>query len=377
MRYRDDAISVEWVSDNAALAAACASVADVVTLDTEFMRTNTYYPVPALYQMGVDDQVFLIDPTVIDEWQPFVDILEDARVFKVMHACLEDLELLFHHLGAVLKSVFDTQYANAFLTDRFSLSYAGLVDARLGVALSKHETRSNWLQRPLSEKQIEYAVEDVIYLRPLFEALREELAVRDRLTWFEEDMLVRQRYQPVDPDTCYLSQKRVGRLQGRQLAAFKNLCSWREETAQAEDVPRSRVIWDEHLFAFARTHPLTEADIKAALPGKVARRYAHAIVTASRVTLQEELPSVPKPLTSAQGALVKSLRAVGLAKAETLRMAPELLCRKRDLEHCVREHQQFRRLPEVFSSWRNGVVGELYLEILNDALSVGRPSAGG
>lgn len=366
MRYRDDAISVEWISDNGALADACATVQDVVTLDTEFMRTNTYYPVPGLYQMGVGDHVFLIDPSAIDEWQPFIAMLQDTQVFKVMHACLEDLELLHHHLGAAPTAVFDTQYANAFLTDRFSLSYAGLVDTRLGVELSKHETRSNWLQRPLSEKQVEYAVEDVIYLRPLFDQLRDELAQHDRLAWFEEDMLARQRFQPVDPDTCYLSQKRGWRLQGRQLAAFKNLCSWREETAQAENVPRSRVVWDEHLLTFAQNHPLTEADIRNTLPGKVARRYASDIITASQVADTENLPSAPKPLTSSQATVVKNLRAAGLARAEALQMAPELICRKRDLEDCVREHAQFGRLPVIFSSWRKGVVGSVYLQILED-----------
>jgi ribonuclease D len=365
MRYRDDAISVEWISDNQALQNACGRIGSVLALDTEFMRTNTYYPIPGLYQIGIDDVVFLVDPRMITEWQPLRDVFEDPSIVKIMHACLEDLELLYHHFGTRLQQVFDTQYANAFVTDRFSLSYAGLVEERLGVSLSKHETRSDWLQRPLSDEQIEYAVEDVIYLPALYETLKSELTDTGRMSWFSDDMAERQRYDPINPAEYYRNLKRGWQLSEAQLAIFQSLCQWRERTAQSENVPRNRVVWDEHLFNFARLEQLEEADVRAALPGSVARKYAQPLVAASRAATELSIQPLPMPLTSAQGIVVKALRSVGLEKATSLEMAPELICRKRDLEECVRVHAKEGQLSKTYSTWRIEVVGADYLSILN------------
>ncbi len=365
MRYRDDAISVEWISDNEALEEACGRIGSVLALDTEFMRTNTYYPVPGLYQIGLEDVVFLVDPLAITEWEPLREVFEDPSIVKIMHACLEDLELLYHHLGTRLQQVFDTQYANAFVTDRFSLSYAGLVEERLGVSLSKHETRSDWLQRPLSEEQVEYAVEDVIYLPAIYEALKAELEERDRLSWYYDDMADRQRYDPINPAEYYRNLKRGWQLSEEQLAMFQSLCQWREHTAQSENVPRNRVVWDEHLFNFAQLDELSEADVRAALPGSVARKYAEPLVAASRTTAAMSVQPLPIPLTSAQGIVVKTLRTIGLEKATSLEMAPELICRKRDLEECVRVHAKMGQLSDTYSTWRIEIVGDDCLSILD------------
>ena len=162
MPYKGDAISTEWVSTNEALEASVREWDPAIGLDTEFIRSDTFFPVAGLYQVASGDRVFLLDPLGIDDWSPFVRFLRDPANTVVMHACQEDLELLHHHMDASIANLFDTQFANAYLCDAFSLSYAALVQRLLDVELDKHETRSNWLRRPLSDDQIRYAVEDVI-----------------------------------------------------------------------------------------------------------------------------------------------------------------------------------------------------------------------
>ena len=365
MRYRDDEVSVEWIDNSADFQRICDEFAAVIAIDTEFMRTNTYYPVPGLYQVASADRVFLIDPQSIDEWAPLQAVLVDEGIVKIMHACLEDLELLFHHLGVRLKNVFDTQYANAFVSEKFSLSYASLVNEQLGIALAKHETRSNWLQRPLSNEQVEYAVEDVIFLQRLYERLTSDLERLGRYDWFAEDMSEREYYHPVDPGSYYRGLKRGWQLTEDQLRVFQQLVRWREETAQTENVPRNRVIWDEHLLSFARKSPLSEAHLREALPAKVARRYGAGLLAAAAIQSQEALQPIPMPLSSNQGTIVKELKSIGLNQANRMSLAPELLCRKKDLEACVRNHAEYGTLTPLFSTWRQELVGQQYLAVLN------------
>ena len=172
MHCRDEEPSIFWIEDNAALADAVASWHDSIGLDTEFIRTDTFYPIPGLYQIASGAEIFLLDPLAIDDWAPFVDFLEDPKRTKVMHACQEDLELMHVHLQCTPQNLVDTQLAYAYVSKHFSLSYANLVKALVDADLAKQQTRSNWLKRPLSQEQIWYAVDDVIYLVEMFEILK-------------------------------------------------------------------------------------------------------------------------------------------------------------------------------------------------------------
>jgi ribonuclease D len=356
---------VTWVDDDQALARAVAQWPDHIALDTEFIRTNTYFPMPGLYQVAAGSSVYLIDPVEISQWQPFVDYLIDAHTTKIMHACLEDLELLHHHLGITPRSVFDTQYANAFLSEDFSLSYAALVERRLGVALEKHETRSNWLQRPLSNEQIRYAVEDVTFLLPLYEQMQAALHGHGRHHWFESDMQQRSDYAPQDPHVYYRNVKKAWKLKGPQLGALQALCAWRERTAQLENVPRNRVIWDEHLYNFASITELKAGHVRRAVPKGVARRYGDALVDHHREGRESQVPqALPRPLSSQQGAVLKALREVAVRQATSLGIAVELLARKKDLEGCVRHHAENAQLSPQYGDWRAELLAEPFMEIL-------------
>ena len=356
---------VNWVDSDTALAEAVGAWGDVIGLDTEFIRTDTFYPMPGLYQIAAGGDLYLLDPLAISDWQPFIDVLTNTQTVKVMHACQEDMELLHHHLGVTTRALFDTQFANAFVTADFSLSYAALVSAMLDVDLDKHETRSNWLARPLSDDQITYAIQDVMYLEPMYETLSARLAELDRSEWFTADMRERGRYVPADPETYYLGIKKAWRMSGEQLGALSALCAWRERQARDENVPRNRVVWDDNLYEFACRSRLSESDVAEVLPRRIARRYADDLTRVHAEGLdRDDVASLPKPLSSAQGALVKRLRDSGRAAAERLGLAQELLARRRDLEECVRCYEDRSELSGHYDSWRGAIVGDDFRAVL-------------
>ncbi len=367
MHFRDvvTLADVVWVDNDAQLAAAARQWRGVVALDTEFIRTDTFYPVPGLYQVASAGRVYLIDPVHIVEWQPFLDILTDEAVRIVMHACQEDLELLYHHLGVQPANVFDTQFANAFVSADFSLSYAALVERLLNIELPKHATRSNWLARPLSDEQIQYAVEDVIYLHDLHDVLTARLGHEQRDAWFFSDMSLRGTYRPVDPDAYYLNLKKAWQLNSDQLGALQSLCAWREREAREQDVPRNRVVWDDHLLVFARKPRLTHEQVFQILPRGVARRYVTPIIEHHANGQGGQVPHpVPRPLTSSQGAVVKTLREIAREVASDLGLAPELLARKKDVEACVRHYAVHGSMSEHYEAWRATVLGSQFEPLL-------------
>jgi len=365
MPCRDDAASAEWIDSDAGLRAAAASWQAVIGLDTEFQRTNTFYPLPGLYQVVSGERIFLIDPLAVTDFQPLVEVLEDPGRTVIMHACGEDLELLSHHLGAVPTGLFDTQLANAFQSSDYATSYANLVSQLLDVALDKHETRSDWRARPLSAEQQRYACEDVIHLPALHAVLRDRLEALDRLDWFAETMADQGRWLPTAPEDYYRGVKRAWQLNPRQLGALRGLCTWRENRARSEDLPRNRIVWDEHLFDFARRKTLREGDVWNLLPKPIARRYAGELVAEHARALDDEPPPpLPRPLTQAQGALSKELRQIGRVRAEALELAQELLARKRDVEACVRHYLHHGEVSPGYSGWRWPVVGEQFQQTL-------------
>jgi ribonuclease D len=337
----------------------------VLGLDTEFQRTNTFFPLPGLYQVVDDGDVHLIDPLTIDDWDPLVNVLEDPQVTLIMHACGEDLELLSHHLNAVPNRLFDTQLAHAFVSQDFALSYANLVLTHFGVSLGKGQTRSDWRRRPLSDAQVRYACEDVEHLQELHSRLSGKLESLGRSDWFDETMTRHGRFSPTDPDRYYQSIRKAWRLPGEDLAVLQSLTSWRERTAMSENVPRNRVVWDEHLVAFARQPVLEERDVRELLPKPIARRYADDLVERHRSGREAEpLPKLEPPLTQAQGEISRKLRDVARAQADSRQMSPELLARKRDVESCVRHYLDTGDLSADYSGWREPIVGDSFRSIL-------------
>ena len=369
MPYREEDISIYWIDSDAELARAVDSWSSVVALDTEFIRTNTFYPIPGLYQVASDTDVFLLDPLTIEDWEPLKSYLMNPDTCKIMHACLEDLELIFAHLRIVPSNVFDTQLAHAYVSQDYSLSYARMIERYSGVLLEKEHTRSDWLQRPLSDDQLRYAVDDVVHLAAVGELLRQRLNELQRWSWFQEDMQQRAAYEEPRPQAYYRQVKRAWQLNEVQLSALQRLCEWRENAARRLDVPRNRVIWDEHLFTFAQSHSLTESTLAKFLPAAIIRRFgAQLIEVHQRSSESDDVAMLlDRPLSPSQGARLKALRDLGREAANSLGLAPELLARKKDVEACLRQFNATGELSGIYLGWRREVVGDGFLQVLEVA----------
>ena len=368
MPCRGDGVSADepgrcfWVASAADLAEAAGRWAGVIGIDTEFQRTDTFFPIPGLYQVAAGSGTWLVDPLAVDDWAPFVDVLTNPDTVKVMHACSEDLELFYRHLNVRPHNIFDTQLAAAFVSEDFSTGYASLIEATLGVALPKHHTRSNWLRRPLSDEQLLYAREDVAYLVEVRSVLKSRLEEAGRWHWFIEDMQRSGRYSAREPASYFTGVKKAWKLDGGQLAVLKCLCEWRERRAMSEDVPRNRVVWDEHLLDFAQRPSVDLAEVWRKLPPRVARRYGEELARAHREGLGAPPEArLPKPLSQRQGGVLKRLREIGRRRAQELGIAPELLARGRNLEECIRRYRATGCLSETYLGWRNEVLGSEFL----------------
>ena len=376
------AIDIHWIRDNDSLGQHCAEwqVLPFIALDTEFMRVDTFYPIAGLIQIGDGERAFLIDPLTIDNWQPLAALLENPAVVKVLHACSEDLEVLLRLTGSLPAPLFDTQLAAAYLNLGFSMGYSRLVKEVLDLDLPKGETRSDWLQRPLSETQISYAAEDAQHLAEVYVQLRPRLS-DDKYNWVLEDgaELVANLRREVDPYEVYREAKLAWKLSRQQLAVLREVCAWRELQARARDLPRNRVVREHALWPLAKTQPdnlVTLARIEDMHPRTVRQDgefLLDLIKRASSLGPDQWPPAVPEPLPVEAAALVKRLRAIGQAEAERLNIAPELMLRKKTLEALLKSGypEGPYQLPDSLRGWRRELMGQALLDCLADA---GEPS---
>ena len=369
------AIDIHWIRDDASLARHCAlwQALPYVAVDTEFMRVDTFYPIAGLIQVGDGKSAYLIDPLSIHQWQPLAELLDNRAVVKVLHACSEDLEVLLRLTGALPAPLFDTQLAAAYLNLGFSMGYSRLVQDVLGIELPKGETRSDWLQRPLSETQVSYAAEDAVHLAEVYEKLCPQLSA-DKNAWVLEDgaELVAQLRREVDPDELYREAKLAWKLSRAQLAVLRELCAWREREARARDLPRNRIVREHALWPLAKTQPDNLAAL-AKIEDMHPRTVRHdgeflleLIKRTGSLPPQEWPPALPEPLPIESSAVLKQLRGVGQAHAELLGIAPELMLRKKTLEALLKSGYPDGpyTLPDSLRGWRRELMGQALLDLL-------------
>lgn len=364
----EDASTAALIDDDNRLAARVATLGTTVGVDTEFIRVRTFFPIPALYQLAGAGGVALVDAQADAAFDALRAMLVDRDRTKVVHACSEDLEVIEHHLGVRPRNLVDTQLAHAFLGEDFSASYAKLVKHYVGVDLDKHETRSDWLRRPLSARQLAYAREDAAYLLPIWQRQRGALRAKGRLDWFREDMARIVDQQADTPDMWYRTLKGARRLKGRELAVLRSLVRWRENEARRRDMPRSHLVGDEQLVAMARYAVLETTDVARLLSRRATRRYAKILVDAHRRGREDPnpVPPLPTALKRRDGEAITELRDVARREAARLGFAPELLARKRELEADYRHYREHGTLPPRYDGWRGDVLGAAFREILAD-----------
>jgi len=345
--------------------AATCSQSDAIAVDTEFMRTDTFYPLLGLIQISDGDSVWLIDPLPIEDFSALEDLFNNRNVTKIFHSCSEDLEVLRHQLGLVPTPIFDTQIAAAFLGYGHSRGYSALVDAVLDIKLEKHETRSDWLQRPLTPSQLQYAAEDVYFLIKVYRCLLPGLEDTGRRGWLAEDMddLLTAAREPECGEEYYLRVKGAWKLSTAQLAVLRELTRWREQEARTKNRPRNRIISDKMFLDVIDAKPRSLADlsrIKGFHSGLV-RRYGEKILAiAGEAADVNGLEKLPSPLDRSTRQLLADCRALVDQKAAALGLAAEVLARKKDLEELIRSAQQGRAaLPEKLAQgWRHQIIGK-------------------
>lgn len=369
------AIDIHWIRDNASLAQHCAGWRSLpfVAVDTEFMRVDTFYPIAGLLQVSEGERAYLIDPLLIDDWAPFSALLQDPAVVKVLHACSEDLEVFLRLTGSLPVALFDTQLAAAYLNLGFSMGYSRLVQAVLNIELPKGETRSDWLQRPLSETQVSYAAEDVLHLAEVYTQLQQQLTA-EKNAWVLEDgaELVANLGREVAPEDVYREAKLAWKLSRAQLAVLRELCIWREREARARNQPRNRIIREHSLWPLARTQPdnlvaLSRIDDMHPKTVRQDGEFLLQLIKKAAATPPADWPeAVPEPLPLEASSLLKKLRTLGQREGERLNIAPELMLRKKTLEALLKSGYPNGpyRLPDTLRGWRRELMGQALLDCL-------------
>jgi ribonuclease D len=362
--------AADWIAHPDALQAWLAALpADAaVGLDTEFMRRNTFYPQLALLQLGWNGRYALIDPLAFDIGDALQPRLGSGPAITIMHSASEVLETLAPLLPDGPQVLFDTQIAAAFVGMGLGISYRALVAELVGEELDKGETRSDWLQRPLTASQYSYAALDVVYLKTIHEQLAERLQQRDRSAWHAEDcerLKRRASHRDGDPQP-QRALRGAAEWPAAQQALLRRLLLWRDRSARRLDVPRPWLLDDTLALSLAQQPPANLGDLEQRSRGQRALRSAQRnelfeqlapAVSAEEIAATASIPAHP------QGAAKKALgdmKQLVDTLAGELDLPPGLLCPRKVLE----EYVVTAEWPDFLEGWRREVLHDRLPELL-------------
>ena len=367
-------IPIRWVRSDSQLQSACDDwlQCENLVIDTEFLRRRTFYPIPALLQLYDGDVIYIVDPLAIRQWQPLAEVMRATGVLKIFHACSEDLEVFWRLLGLIPTPLFDTQIAAGLCGLRPSMGYNKLVMALCDIDLPKDETNSDWLARPLSEKQLQYAAYDVYYLYKIYQQLAQKAASMGRLDWVQQDSAAMGSLSTlIEPAQYYRRLKGAQRLSQRELAVARELCGWREQIARNSDLPRSWVLKDTAVLSMARIQPRDSADLARVkdLQSSTVRKQGTQLLqlVARGLELpQDKLPHpLPELVQTVDKASLSQVQDVVKSCAEQLELAPELLMNRKQMAEVTLRllAAQDDIMPGNIGSWRRQVLGLKLREI--------------
>ncbi len=362
--------AAEMVSSRQQLEGVLAEVraARRMGLDTEFLREKTYFARLCLAQVATPERIFLIDPTRGLDVSPLADLLADPAIETVVHAGWQDLQLFYQRTGCVPRNVFDVQLAAGFAGLSASLAYGRLVQELTGVELEKGEAYTDWCRRPLTDKQLRYAADDVCYLLPAADELKARLAKLGRTEWPAEEM----RY--LETPEAYAADEEVwrkvagqGTLSPRQAAILRELAHWREDAAARRDLPRGWLIKDATLVEIARRSPASVAELKSirGIDAREAERSGPDILDA--IQRGHEAPPIKRQPMPNKGIQVRARMIAGLAdallraRAEQAGIAPELVASRSDLDALLFAVLSGRVDPQdhrLLQGWRRELAGD-------------------
>ena len=361
------------------LAAACAtlSAAPFIAVDTEFMREQTFWPRLCLIQIAGGDTEVLIDSLAPDlDLQPFFDLMVDESVLKVFHSARQDIEIVHHLAGVVPHPIFDTQVAAMVCGFGEAVSYSMLVKRLLSRNLDKSSRFTDWSRRPLTDRQLTYALGDVTHLRDLYPKLRAQLDQSERASWLSEEMGVL-----TDPATYELHPEHAWRRlkmrikTPKALGILMELAAWREREAQTQDVPRSRILKDEALYDIAGQAPRSPEELgslRSLHNGFARSQRGRQVLEAVRKGLDRDPNTVPplrrgEPMPPEAQAIVDLLRVLLKATAGRHGVAPKLIATADELEQIARSDDAD---APALRGWRRKLFGEDALALKRGDLSL-------
>lgn len=368
------------ITTTSELAAFCERMAGetFIAVDTEFLREKTYYPQLCLIQVAGEKEAAAIDPLATDiDLAPLYALLKNEKLLKVFHACKQDVEIFYQAMNALPIPIYDTQIAAMVCGFGESVGYEALVNKLLNKSVDKSSRFTDWSKRPLTPKQIEYALYDVIYLRGIYSALTQQLEQSGRASWIAEEM------EPLmDPDTYRVDENEVWRkirlrnTSARNLALLQAAARWRELTARAKNVPRMRIMKDETLSEVAISKCASFADLQAVrgfYPTMQAAHYDPLFVALQEAAAlpQSQCPKLPGREVLPEGveAVADLLRMLLKFCAEKHRVVARLIADKDDLEAlAIGKRENIHAL----TGWRLELFGKQALRLLegNTAIKV-------
>ncbi|MFQ5626147.1 MAG: ribonuclease D [Methyloligellaceae bacterium] len=348
------------------LAEVCASLskADFVAIDTEFMRESTFWPDLCLIQIAAGEDEIIVD-TIAEglDLAPFFSLMANKKVTKVFHAARQDIEIVHHLAGIIPEPVFDTQIAAMVCGFGESVSYGMLVKKMLKQEIDKSSRFTDWSRRPLTKKQLTYAIGDVTSLRDLFPMLRDQLHENGRARWLDEEMavLIDPATYESHPEDAWKRLKMRIRSQ-KALGVMMALAEWREREAQAQNVPRRRVLKDEAIYDIATQAPTRESELaglRSVNKGFSRSAKGRGVIEAVKQGLKRDpqtLPSIKRndPLPANALALLDLLRVLLKAAAGRHGVAPKLIATADELEKIARG--EVENLPSL-KGWRRDLFG--------------------
>ncbi|QIW16344.1 ribonuclease D [Pasteurellaceae bacterium RH1A] len=363
-------ITYQYIKTNQELAEICQTARQkpVVALDTEFVRIRTFYPQLGLIQLFDGQQVSLIDPLDIDDFSPFVSLLADKQVLKVLHACGEDLEVFQHQFKQLPEPMLDTQVMAGFLNIGTSMGFAKLVQHFLGLELDKGASRTDWLARPLTQTQLQYAAADVFYLLPAYHKLAElfDLSPWQEAIVQECNKLLDKCRQTTDPAKLYQDISNAWQLTPQQLAVLQVLAKWRYEEAKKRNLALNFVVKEQSLLQIAKDQPIHTTKLLDFMHPNEVRIHGKKLlwlVEQGQAIDEANYPPAIVRLVDQPGykASLKALQQK-LDQIKPLDLPLELVASKRQLNQLFSWHQKGRpqeKLPELLTGWREAMGREL------------------
>jgi len=341
----------------------------VLAIDTEFLRERTYYPKLCLLQLATDDEVVIVDPFAVKDLKVLNPLFEDENIVKLFHAGHQDLEIMLYDFDCLPHPLFDTQVAAALLGQTQQIGYAALVHSVCGVKLKKIDSFTDWSLRPLSESQLEYAADDVVYLPKMYKSMREELERKGRLDWLTADFeeMSKPETYLVDERERFRRLKHVAQLSRRQMAAAREMAAWREIEARKRNIPRKWVMTDEQIVEACKREPRTIDDLfmVRGMREKLSTRDARTVIQLAVAALDsspENWPEISQSSRSERNvdAQVDLMMAIVRMRARENDVAIQTLANHADLVAVARGHYE---RADILKGWRREIVGAELIEL--------------